>query len=182
MQTTVDCTDRSGGEQYKYIAEKSVEDLGLTGTVEGIWMYIRPEEPLFIISIKYKEFVGKNTIGELGSVQSRAEGVKITLFSEVDVGDALKTLWGTYGRDRVEQGGRMEIRVDGVEAEEVKDIKIRDKPIDVGSKVNELALRIVPEGFRVRHVTKKGGEITIVAAEDPIKEEWKRQSEAAWRA
>jgi hypothetical protein len=34
----------------------------------------------------------------------------------------------------------------------------------------------------VRHVTKKDGEVTIVAAEDPIKEEWKRQAEAAWRA
>jgi len=182
MQTFVDSTDRTGGEQYKYIAEKMVEDLGLTGTVEGIWMCIRPEEPFFIISIRYKEFVGKNTIAELGSVESRNEGVKITLFSEVDVGAALKTLWGAYGRDRVEQGGRMDIRVDGVEAEDVKGIKIREKPVDVGSKVNELALRIIPEGFRVRHVTKKEGEITIVAAEDPIKEEWKRQAEAAWRA
>lgn len=181
MQTTVDSTDRTGGEQYKYIAEKTVEDLGLTGTVEGIWMCIRPEEPFFIISIRYKEFAGKNSIADLGSIESRMDGVKITLYSEVDVGDALKTLWATYGRDRVEQGSRLEIRVDGVEAEDVKRLKIRDKPIDVGSKVNELALRIIPEGFRVRHVIKKDGEITIVAAEDPIKEEWKRQAEAAWR-
>jgi len=44
----------------------------------------------------------------------------------------LKTLWAAYGRDRVEQGGRLDVRVDGVEAEDVKGIKIRDKPIDVG--------------------------------------------------
>ncbi len=181
MKTAVDCTEKIGGEQFKYIAEKSVEDLGLGGSIAEIRMYIRPEEPLFVIGVRYKEFTGKNTIGELGTVDPRAEGVKIILNSEIDVGDALKALWNVYGRDRVEQGGRMDIKVDGVEAEDVRGIKIREKAIDVASKVNELALRIIPEGFRVRHVTKKEGEITIVAAEDPIKEEWKKQAEEFWR-
>lgn len=180
MKITVDCTEKTGGEQFKYIAERSAEDIGLGGSVEEIRMYIRPEEPLFVIGIKYKEFTGKNTIGELGTVDPRAEGVKITLNSEIDVGDALKALWTVYGRDRVEQGGRMDIKVEGVEADDVKGIKIREKAIDVAAKVSELALRIIPEGFRVRHVTKNEGEITIIAAEDPIKEEWKRKSDAVW--
>jgi len=67
-----------GGSSTSTIAEKTVEDLGLTGTIEGIWMCIRPEEPFFIISIRYKEFTGKNTIAELGSIESIMDGVKIT--------------------------------------------------------------------------------------------------------
>ena len=42
------------------------------------------------------------------------------------------------------------------------------------AKVNELASRIIPEGFRVRNATKGNGVMTFIAAEDPMKEEWKQ--------
>uniref|UniRef100_A0A7C3J3M9 Methanogenesis marker 17 protein n=1 Tax=Candidatus Methanomethylicus mesodigestus TaxID=1867258 RepID=A0A7C3J3M9_9CREN len=172
----VDSSDKVGGDQYKYIAEKSVEDLGIGGSVETIALYIRPEIPLFIISIRYRDFRGKNTIGELASIDARTGSVRIRLDSEIDLGDALKVLWSEYGRERVEQAGRMEIVVQGVEPEEVQRIKIREKAVDISSRISELSSRIIPEGFRVRSVKTGENILTVIAAEDPIKEEWKAEA------
>jgi len=174
MKIKVDCTEKTGGDQYKYIVEKSIEDLGLGGNIDEVRLFIRLEDPVFILSIRFKEYIGRNTISELGSVDMRSGGVRITLDSEVDLGDTLKTLWTMYGRDKVEQAGRMEIMVNDVEPEVVKSIKIREKAIDISAKVNELASRIIPEGFRVRNATKGNGVMTFIAAEDPMKEEWKQ--------
>jgi putative methanogenesis marker protein 17 len=154
--------------------ERSIEDLGLSGSIEEIRLFIRPEDPVFIINIRYREYVGRNTLGELASVDDRASGAKITLDSEIDLGDALKTLWTMYGRDKVEQAGRMDIMVSGIDSESLKKIKIREKAVDVGERVNELAARIIPEGFRVRVVTKVKNMMTFIAAEDPIREDWRK--------
>lgn len=169
----VDSSDELGGQQYKYIAEKSVEDLGLGGSIDSIDMLIRVEEPVFIIIIRYKEVTGKSTLGDASYIDSRKNGIRITLSSEIFLGDALKALWSKYGRDRVEQIGRLEIFVSGAEPEEVKGIKLSEKGYDLESRINELATRIIPEGFRIRNSTKDKGIITIIASEDPIKEEWR---------
>jgi len=150
-----------------------VEDLALGGSVQTVHMFIRSDEPVFIIKIKYREFVGRNTLGELSRILESESGVRIILESEVDLGDALKTLWNIFGRDRVEQVGRMDIVVSRARGSEVRNIKIRDKALDISNKINELAARIIPEGFRVRSVTKEAGVMTFIAAEDPIKDEWK---------
>lgn len=169
----VDSSEELGGQQYRHIAEKSVEDLGLGGSIESVDIIIRLEEPVFIIKIRYKEVAGKNTLGEASYIDSRKNGIRITLSSEIFLGDALKALWSKYGRDRVEQIGRLEIFVSGAEPEEVKGIRLSEKGYDLESRINELAARIIPEGFRVRSASKGRGKLTIIASEDPIKEEWK---------
>lgn len=150
-----------------------MEDLALGGSVQTVHMFIRSDGPIFIIKIKYREFVGRNTFGELSHILERGNGVRIILESEVDLGDALKALWNVFGRDRVEQVGRMDIVVSRAREDEVRNIKIRDRALDISNKINELAARIIPEGFRIRSVTKEAGVMTFIAAEDPIRDEWK---------
>ena len=169
-----DSDEKLGGEQYEYIARRGVEELALGGSVLGIKMYMRTSIPLFIIKIRYREFVGKDTIGELARVEERENGIKIILETEIDLGDTLKTLWNVFGRDTVEQAGRLEIVVTGAKADEIKEVKIRDRKVDVSVRINELAARIIPEGLRVRSVIKGEGFMTFIAAEDPIKEEWRQ--------
>jgi len=174
VTVSVDSDDKKGGELYELLARRSVEDLALTGSVLAMKLYIRSDIPLFIIKIKYREAVGKNTLHELAQIVEREKGVKVMLESEIDLGDALKTLWSTFGRDNVEQAGRTDIIVNGVTSKDLENIKIRDKAVDVSVRINELASRIIPEGLRIRHVTKEDGLMTFVSAEDPIKEEWKK--------
>ncbi|MDI9644018.1 MAG: methanogenesis marker 17 protein [Candidatus Verstraetearchaeota archaeon] len=169
----MDADEELGGQQYRYIAEKSVEDLGLGGSIESIEIKIKVGEPVFIIRIKYKELSGKSTLGEASYIDSRKNGIRVTLSSEIFLGDALKALWSKYGRDRVEQIGRLEIFVSGADPDEVKGIRLSEKGYDLESRINELATRIIPEGFRVRSATRGKGTLTIIASEDPIKEEWK---------
>jgi putative methanogenesis marker protein 17 len=173
IRIVAESKDSVGAQMYEYIARKTLEDLALGGSVIGLKMSMDSEIPLFIIKIKFREAIGKNTLGDLAVIEERENGSKITLESEIDLGDALKTLWSTFGRDKVEQSGRMDIIVSGVVPKELRDLKIRDKAIDVSARVNELAARIIPEGLRVRSIIREPGVMTFVAAEDPMKEEWK---------
>lgn len=177
MRILVDSTDKAGGELYEYIARRSTEDLALGGSILCLAMYMRSEIPLFIIKIWYREAEGKNTLGEISRIEEKENGSKVSLQSEVDLGDSLKALWSTYGRDKVEQAGRMEIIVLGVKPPELRKLKIRDRTVDMSAKVSELATRIIPEGFRVKAISKEPGLMTVVAAEDPMQDEWTKIGE-----
>lgn len=159
---------------YRHIIERSIEDLALGNSIVGVAVLIRPEIPLFIIKIKYRERESKNLLGDLAKIEPRSGSVRIILQDEIDLGDALKSLWSAYGRDRVEQAGRMEIVVRGVEPESLKRLKIREERISISERVNELVNKIIPEGFRIRRSTKEKDSLTVIAAEDPIEEGWKR--------
>jgi putative methanogenesis marker protein 17 len=172
LRIIVDSTDKVGGDLYEYIARKSTEDLALGGAILTLAMYMRSEVPLFILKVKYREAVGKNTLGEISKIEEKENGSKVNLESEVDLGDALKTLWSAYGRDRVEQAGRMGIIVMGVKPAELKKLKIREGTVDMAAKISELAARIIPEGLRVRSIKREPGVMTTVAAEDPMQAEW----------
>lgn len=177
MRIIVDSTDKVGGELYEYIARRSTEDLALGGSVICLAMYMRSEVPLFVIKIRYREAEGKNTLGEISRIEEKENASKVSLQSEIDLGDSLKALWSTYGRDRVEQAGRMDIIVLGVKPAELRRLKIRDRTVDMSAKISELATRIIPEGFRVKSISREPGLMTFVAAEDPMLDEWKRIGE-----
>ncbi len=159
---------------YRHIIERSIEDLALGSSIVGVVVLIRPKIPLFVIKIKYRERESKNLLGDLAKIEPRSGSVRIILEDEIDLGDALKSLWSAYGRDRVEQAGRTEIVVKGVEPESLKGLKIREERISISERVNELVSRIIPEGFRIRDSIKEKNSLTLIAAEDPIEEGWKK--------
>lgn len=162
---------------YRHIVERSVEDLALGSSVVGVSLMIKPEIPLFIIKVMYKEREIKNKLGDLARIESRSGNVRVILEDEIDLGDALKSLWSEYGRDKVEQSGRTEIIVKGVEPENLRELKIRKERVSISEKVNELVNRIIPEGFRVRYALRDQNILTVIATEDPIREEWKKLAE-----
>lgn len=172
MKIVVDSTDKVGGELYEYIARRSTEDLALGGAILCLAMYMRSEIPLFVIKIRYREATGRNTLGEISRIEEKENGSKVNLESEVDLGDALKTLWNVYGRDKVEQAGRMAIMVMGAKPTDLKKLKVREGTVDMSAKISELAARVIPEGLRVRSIRKEPGLMTFVAAEDPMQDDW----------
>lgn len=176
MKIVVVSSDTMGGEIYRHIIERNVEDLALGSSVIGIAVLIKPELPLFVMKVRYKEHESKNKLGELARIEPRAGSARVILEDEIDLGDALRTLWSTYGRDMVEQSGRTEILVRGAEPESLKELKIRKERVSVSEKVNELVNRVIPEGFRVRHMIREGDLLMVMAAEDPIKDDWKKMA------
>ena len=176
MKIIVSSSDSKGGEMYRHIIERNVEDLALGSSILGIAVLIKPELPLFVIKVRYRERESKNKLGELARLEHKSGNVRVVLEDEIDLGDALKTLWSTYGRDKVEQSGRTEIVVKGADPDSLRELKIRKERVSVSEKVNELVNRVIPEGFRVRHAMKEGDLLTVIAAEDPIPEDWKRMA------
>ncbi|MCX8181968.1 MAG: methanogenesis marker 17 protein [Candidatus Methanomethyliaceae archaeon] len=176
MKIAVVSSDIRGGEMYRHIIERNVEDMALGSSVTGFAVMIKPEIPLFVIKVRYKERESKNKLGELARIEPRSGSTRVILEDEIDLGDALKTLWSTYGRDKVEQSGRTEIVVRGVEPESLRELRIRKERVSVSEKINELVNRVIPEGFRIRYVIREGDLLTVIAAEDPIKDEWKKMA------
>lgn len=165
-------SDKEGGERYKHIIEKAIEDLGLGGSIKWLYAYIRPEVPLFIISISYKEFERKNLLKDLAKFEVMVDRIKILLNNELDLVDTLRVLWSELGRDKVEQMGRNEILVKGADLESLKNIKIRERVISITEKIMDLITRILPEGYRIRRPIRRNGVIIMIASEDSIKDEW----------
>ncbi|NHV45884.1 MAG: methanogenesis marker 17 protein [Candidatus Verstraetearchaeota archaeon] len=158
------------------IIEQSIEDLILGGNINWIYLYLDLEIPLVILKINYKELERKNLLKDLARFEEVANNTKIILKNEIDVTDALRALWSRFGRDKVEQIGRLEILTRNIDINEIKEIKIREKEIDISERIIELINRILPEGFRVRHTIKEGDMLIVIASEDPIKEEWIRKA------
>jgi putative methanogenesis marker protein 17 len=158
------------------IIEQSIEDLILGGNINWIYLYLDLEIPLVILKINYKELERKNLLKDLARFEEVANNTKIILKNEIDVTDALRALWSRFGRDKVEQIGRLEILARNIDINEIKEIRIREKEIDISERIIELINRILPEGFRVRHTIKEGDTLIVIASEDPIKEEWIRKA------
>jgi putative methanogenesis marker protein 17 len=158
------------------IIEQSIEDLILGGNINWIYLYLDLEIPLVILKINYKELERKNLLKDLARFEEVANNTKIILKNEIDVTDALRALWSRFGRDKVEQIGRLEILARNIDINEIKEIRIREKEIDISERIIELINRILPEGFRVRHTIKEGDMLIVIASEDPIKEEWIRKA------
>ncbi|MCQ5340136.1 MAG: methanogenesis marker 17 protein [Candidatus Methanomethylicia archaeon] len=172
----VDTNDEKGKEAYMKIIEQSIEDLILGGNINWIYLYLDLEIPLVILKINYKELERKNLLKDLARFEEVANNTKIILKNEIDVTDALRALWSRFGRDKVEQIGRLEILARNIDINEIKEIKIREKEIDISERIIELINRILPEGFRVRYTIKEGDTLIVIASEDPIKEEWIRKA------
>jgi putative methanogenesis marker protein 17 len=130
------------------------------------------EIPLCIMKVSYKEIKRRNLLKDLARFEERANTIKIILENEIDVTDALRVLWSKFGRDKVEQIGRFEILLRNIDINEIKEIKIREKEVDISERIIELVNRVLPEGFRIRHTIKEKDILTVIASEDPIKEEW----------
>jgi putative methanogenesis marker protein 17 len=158
------------------IIEQSIEDLILGGNINWIYLHLDLEIPLVILKINYKELERKNLLKDLARFEEVANNTKIILKNEIDITDALRALWSRFGRDKVEQIGRLEILARNIDINEIKEIKIREKEIDISERIIELINRILPEGFRVRHTIKEGDMLIVIASEDPIKEEWIRKA------
>ncbi|MCC6013291.1 MAG: methanogenesis marker 17 protein [Candidatus Verstraetearchaeota archaeon] len=168
----VDTNDEKGREAYIKIIKQSIEDLILGGSIEWVYLYMNLEIPLCIMKVSYKEIKRRNLLKDLARFEERANTIKIILENEIDVTDALRVLWSKFGRDKVEQIGRFEILLRNIDINEIKEIKIREKEVDISERIIELVNRVLPEGFRIRHTIKEKDILTVIASEDPIKEEW----------
>ncbi len=92
---------------YRHIVERSVEDLALGSSIVGVSLMIKPEIPLFIIKVMYKEREVKNKLGDLARIEPRSGNVRVILKDEIDLGRAQKLV------ERIWKGQGRAVRKDG---------------------------------------------------------------------
>jgi len=176
----VETTDtKVGAKTTRMLIQDTIADLSLTRAIGRLKVFVDPELPLFIFvallrlgapSIKVKDFA-KVEMGALGK-----DEIKISVEQETHIGKLQNKLWAKYGKDNIEQPDR---KIFIVKTDPLKDLDmLRDLVIEEPKQevldrlIDAIALRIIPEGFRVRKHELTNDYVIFVASENTLKPEW----------
>lgn len=175
----VESPDATGAKTTRSLIQDTVADLSLSRVIVRLKVFVDPVEPVFILgailrlgspSIKLKDFA-KVDMGALGK-----DEIKIELDKEMFAVKLLNKLWGKYGKDNIEQPDR---KIIVVKTDPIKDLDmLREFVIEEPQQevldrlIDAIALRIIPEGFRVRKHELSNTHVLFVASEDTLKPEW----------
>jgi putative methanogenesis marker protein 17 len=176
----VETTDTKVGEKTtRMLIQDTIADLSLTRAIGRLKVYVDPVEPLFIFvallrlgapSIKVKDFA-KVEMGDLGK-----DEVRILLEQEIYIGKLQNKLWAKYGKDNIEQPDRkiLIVKTDPLkDMDMLRDLVIEEPKQEVLDRlIDAIALRIIPEGFRVRKHELTNDYVIFVASENTLKPEW----------
>ena len=175
----VESPDAVGAKTTKILIQDVLADLSLNRVIGRLKVYVDPVEPVFIFvallrlttpAIRLKDFA-KVDMGALGK-----DEIKIELLREAFTIKLLNKLWEKYGKEKIEQPDKkiIIIKVDPLlYLDEMKELVIEEPRQEVLDRlIDAIALRIIPEGFRVRKHVLTPSYVSFVASEDTLKPEW----------
>ncbi|MCX6651533.1 MAG: methanogenesis marker 17 protein [Methanomassiliicoccales archaeon] len=164
MEFELEGTEQYALESYQWLLERILMDMGISTMVKQARFVIRPDQTLFILSLKVKQSGGKRPVYDIADMEAREGGTYIYIKDESYAPRLLATLWRLYGRERVQQLTRLEIFVEGIPTEELADMKL-DPEEEVRSKLLDALWRLLPEGLKIRQEIYDHDVMTIVATE-----------------
>ena len=175
----VESPDAVGAKTTRILIQDVLADLSLNRVIGRLKVYVDPVEPVFIFvallrlttpAIRLKDFA-KVDMGALGK-----DEIKIELLREAFTIKLLNKLWEKYGKEKIEQPDKkiIIIKVDPLlYLDEMKELVIEEPRQEVLDRlIDAIALRIIPEGFRVRKHMLTPSYVSFVASEDTLKPEW----------
>ena len=175
----VESPDAVGAKSTKILIMDSLADLSLNRVIGRMKVFVDPVEPVFIFTailrlgtpaIRLKDFA-KVEMGSLGK-----DEVKIELQREAFTVKLLNKLWERYGKENIVQPDKKIIIVKTDPLKEIdflQEFVIEEPRQEVLDRlIDAIALRIIPEGFRVRKHELSTSHVLFVASEDTIKPEW----------
>jgi putative methanogenesis marker protein 17 len=176
----VETTDTEvGAKTTRMVIQDTLADLSLSRVIGRLKVFVDPVEPLFIFvallrlgspAIKIKDFA-KVEMGALGKNELRIE-----IDKEFLVVKLLNKLWIKYGKEAIEQPERKTIivKTDPIrDLDMLRELVIEEPKQEVLDRlIDAIALRIIPEGFRVRKHELTNDYVIFVASENTLKPEW----------
>jgi len=175
----IESPDAVGAKTTKILIQDVLADLSLNRVIGRLKVYVDPVQPVFIFvallrlttpAIRLKDFA-KVDMGALGK-----DEIKIELQREAFTIKLLNRLWEKYGKEKIEQPDKkiIIIKVDPIkELDKMKELVIDEPRQEVLDRlIDAIALRIIPEGFRVRKHELSASHVMFVASEDTLKPEW----------
>ncbi len=180
----VESTIPSEQEFYRKIIEDNLAGLKLAPAIGRIKIVIRPEDSLFQMAIILRNVGSKVTISDIADIEAKpvAHQIIISIKKEQYIPELLGKLWERYGRANISQPDRWTVAVHTDKAEEeiasLKEMKIADPGHKLHESLVDFAIRVTPEGFRVRYHLFKGSTFIFVASEEALKHEWIEEAKA----
>lgn len=174
----VESPDAVGAKTTKTLIQDVLADLTLTRVIGRLKVFVDPVQPVFIFAallrltspaIRLKDFA------KVDFVVGKDE-IKIELLREAYTLKLLNKLWEKYGKGNIEQPDKkiIVVKTDPVkEIDAMKELVIEEPRQEVLDRlIDAIALRIIPEGFRVRKHELSPTHVLFVASEDTLKPEW----------
>jgi putative methanogenesis marker protein 17 len=171
MNIRVEGTEEFGNEVYAELFERILVDLGLTNRVEVARLVVKPEVPLFLVSIRTRRARTTVKVSDISTVEQRQRDTYMMIGDESYAPALLALLWKRFGRERIEQITRLEVLVHGIKREELEDLEL-DPGQELKKEVLDAVWRLLPEGFKVRHNILSESVMTVAATEHVMQPEY----------
>ncbi len=175
----VESPDAVGAKATRILIQDTLADLSLNRVIGRLKVFVDPTEPVFIFTallrlgtpaIRLKDFA-KVEMGALGK-----DEVRIELQREAYTIKLLNKLWERYGKDKIGQSDKkiIVVKTDPLSELDILREFVIDEPQQevLDRLIDAIALRIIPEGFRVRKHEISATHVLFVASEDTLKPEW----------
>lgn len=170
---TIEVPDEQSRRAYQTYVDSVLAESTIRGAIKSLYIYIDPNEPVFIICADYAVSGGPVKASEVVAIQELEKGARLTAESDAYMPKLLRALFNKYGKDNVSQPSRYEILIETpVKVDELSQMVIYDSKEELREGIIDTLTRMIPEGMRVRFSTTQDSKIIIVASEDPIKQSW----------
>ena len=170
-------------EFYRKIVEDNMASLRLAPAIGRIKVLLRPEDSLFQMAIILRDVGTRVTTDDIADVEAKpvAGEIIISIKKEQYIPELLGKLWERYGKANISQPDRWTVAIStdrpDEEASFLKDMVVADPRHRLHENLVDFAIRITPEGFRVRYHLYKGNKFIFVASEEALKHEWIEETE-----
>lgn len=172
MRVVLECPDEEGRIAFERTLSTILSESTVKGAIKYIRVLVDPMEPLFILIIRYTKPRGAVKFSEATTVREVKDGTLILCENDKYFPGLMRVLWKKFGRDRVEQLSRYEVRVEGKVSSDLLESTIYDPSEDFLKGLIDVIFRIIPEGFRIRKYMWHEDSVTVIASENQVREEF----------
>lgn len=165
-------------EFYRKIIEDNLANLKLAPAIGRIKVVLRPEDSLFQMAIILRDVGTRVTTIDIADMEAKpvAREIIISIKKEQYIPELLGKLWERYGKANISQPDRWTVAISTDKPEQevafLKDMMVADPRHRLHENLVDFAIRVTPEGFRVRYHLYKGNQFIFVASEEALKHEW----------
>lgn len=165
-------------EFYRKIIEDNLSSLKLAPAIGRIKVVLRPEDSLFQMAILLRDVGTRVTTADIADLEAKpvAHEIIISIKKEQYIPELLGKLWERYGKANISQPDRWTVAISTDKPEQetafLKDMMVADPRHRLHENLVDFAIRVTPEGFRVRYHLYKGNQFIFVASEEALKHEW----------
>lgn len=177
MEADVTGPDEYGNEAYRKVFDGVMNELEKGVAIDKVKMVLDPLTPLFILSVAMRSRPESKKIADAASIRAEGDEVHMTISDENYAPEILSALWKAYGRERVEQQTRFDIKISNADDEVIGAIEIASGE-DAKKEMIGAMWRVLPEGIKARHNISEGRIITIAATEEIFTNELKEKAMA----